>query len=170
MVINFRLTADDLYEGQRQFYRGMRTFGLPRLPRAFRAIFPLVMIGIGIFLLTVQGGHDDRATGLMAIGLGLIFLLFDLVLWKILAARYYNKNPSLQKDYRVQFDEEGVEYWAQDMHSKSGWSNVLRWQESENLILLYPSTRIFTMLPKRAFAPGEVDQLRELLVRKIPRK
>jgi len=170
MVINFRLTADDLYEGQRQFCRGMRVFGLPRLPRALRIIVPLFLIGGGLFLLTVHGGHDDRATGAMGIGLGLIILLFDLVLWKILAARYYNKNPSLQKDYRVQIDEDGVEYWAQDMHSKSGWSNLLRWQESKNLILLYPNTRIFTMLPKRAFASGEVDQLRELLARKIARK
>jgi hypothetical protein len=170
MVISFRLTADDLYEGQRQFYRGMRFFGLPRLPRAFRIIVPLALIGGGIFLLTVQGGHDDRATGLVGIVLGLFFLLFDFVLWKILAARYFKKNPSLQKEFRVQLDEDGVEYWAQDMHSKSGWSNLLRWQESKNLILLYPNTRIFTMLPKRAFAPGEVDQLRELLVRKIARQ
>jgi hypothetical protein len=170
MVINFRLTADDVYEGQRQFFRGMRVFGLPRLPRAFRIIVPLFLIGIGIFLLTVQGGNDDRGTGLMAIGLGLFLLLFDLFLWKILAARYFKKNPSLQKEIRVQLDEDGVEHWAQDMHSKSGWSNFLRWQESKNLILLYPNTRIFTMLPKRAFAPGEVDQLRELLARKIARK
>src|ERR1700728_373910 len=167
MVVNFRLTADDLYQGQRRALQKTKFLGSRRLPRSFPRVFALVFIGIGVFLLTTRDANDNRGAAIAAIGLGLFFLFFDLFLWRILATRYFKRNPSLQKEYRGQLDEDGVKYWAQDMHSKSGWSTFVRWQESKDLILLYPATGIFNMLPKRSFSPTEVDPLRELVARKI---
>ncbi len=167
MLITYRLTSQDVLEGYKRYRQGVSPlvrivyYGLTWVLR-------ISLIGFGLFLIAFD--ETVRSLGTVFVLIAACSILFSIFARRISAARYFKKNPSLRKEYKAQFDEDGVEWWSEDLHTKSGWSNFLRWQESKSVFLLYPTTRIFNIIPKRAFAPGEVEQFHALLTRKFPKK
>ena len=49
------------------------------------------------------------------------------------------------------------------------WPAFARFQETENLFILYEGARLMRLSPKRAFSGPELDEFRQLLNSKITR-
>ena len=102
----------------------------------------------------------------LAFYLGLFFLRYGNFLWRL----QYKKIDSLKRESTVEINDEGITASTEAARSEIKWISYTRWYESKTLFLLYQQPRLFNIYPKRAFGPGEVDEFRELLRRKIPVK
>ncbi|MGC2248940.1 MAG: YcxB family protein [Terriglobales bacterium] len=63
--------------------------------------------------------------------------------------------------------ETGIDSSSPTGSTQSTWSAYTRYVESRNLFLLYQAPHVFSLLPKRAFAPGEEESFRGLLNAKL---
>ncbi len=171
MEITYRYTEQDLLEAQMTYLRGSSLFRRIAYT-ALLWVLRLGLLGLGIFLVWFE--HDTRSLGVVFVAVSIILIVVAPLLRKVTqkrsVARTLRKSPNLQKEFKVNISERGLETWADDLHTEVGWPHIFRWQESDRLFLLYNNPRIYSIFPKRAFAPGGVDQFRELLAGRIPMK
>ena len=79
--------------------------------------------------------------------------------WK--AKRVFRQQKSLQREFTLSWDADGVRTKSENGAFSSNWSDFLRWKESETLFLLYLSDIQFLMIPKRAFGDkAEIEDFR----------
>lgn len=160
------LNVQDVYEGQKAYRRGASCAAR----FAYRSVFWVLAVptfGLGMFLIFFRDRID---LGAMLIVLGALFFCSLFFRRQRSAARYLRKNPNLQREYKAEFSEEGIEVWGSELHAKIGWSNLQKWGESKTVFLVYPQSTIYNIYPKRLFKQDEIDEFRDLLRRKIPRK
>ncbi|MCU1309371.1 MAG: YcxB-like protein [Candidatus Angelobacter sp.] len=55
-------------------------------------------------------------------------------------------------------------------NSTTLWAAFPKWREERSVFVLHTSPYVFHVLPKRAFGPEQVEELREMLKRNIPDK
>ncbi len=79
----------------------------------------------------------------------------------------FSKNSCLQHDSFIDISEESIRFENPTARSEHQWNGIRRWVENEQMFLLYISPRLFMMFPKRTFGPGEADEFRQLLRRKL---
>ena len=165
MLITYQLTADDILAGQVRFREGtsdIQKFLYYALPIGLS----FLLCALGILQITLSRNY--RSSGIICLCAAAFLLVSHFYQRKTYGRRYIKKNPSVAREYKAEFTEEGVELWGPDLHVKSGWSNFQRWQESENHFLLYPNSRTFHLFPKRSFELNDVDAFRALLSQKLP--
>ena len=86
--------------------------------------------------------------------------------WK--ARRVFRQQKSLQREYTMSWNADGIQTKSKNGENSSSWSDFIRWKESENLFLLYISDIQFYMFPKRAFSnESELNDFRAHLVRNV---
>lgn len=57
-----------------------------------------------------------------------------------------------------------------DSRADLKWSAFVKCLESKNLFVLYQTALLMNVFPKRAFAPGDLEQFRDLLQRNLPHR
>lgn len=93
-----------------------------------------------------------------------------LFLFVVAPKRAYGKlNPANRdQEQAFRFSEEGIESRCATAEGKLDWKTWVKFKETGQFFLIYPSHQMFHLLPKRAFgAPQEMDAFRELLKRKL---
>ena len=95
---------------------------------------------------------------------------FNLLSLKGLWVRYsFKRNPKFHETYRLSFSHDGIGFKTASIDSTIRWSHYTRALENESLFLLIYGSRMYTVVPKRAFAdPSEIDSFREIVSRNIP--
>lgn len=111
------------------------------IPEMRRLVWPAIPIA-GIYLYLLHGGYLRR--------------------------QQYEKIQSLKTENVLEISEDGITTSTAAARSELKWVCFIGYHEDKNLFLLYQQPRLFNIVPKRAFAPGEMGQFRELLKRKIP--
>jgi hypothetical protein len=81
--------------------------------------------------------------------------------------RSYQKDRRFQHDFTADVSEEGVHFVTPNSDSRVKWGGSVRFLESDEIFMLFHAEWVFSIIPKRAFAPGETDQFRDLLRRHI---
>jgi hypothetical protein len=80
----------------------------------------------------------------------------------------WRSNPSLKDAICCWADEEGFGMQTTNSDTTIKWPALIKFRETRNLFLVYPSKRMFYLIPKRAFTDeSQVKEFRELLDRKI---
>lgn len=83
--------------------------------------------------------------------------------WK--ARRVFRQQKSLQREYSMSWNSDGIQTKSKNGEYSSNWSEFIRWKENENIFLLYISDIQFYMFPKRAFtSETELNDFRTHLV------
>ena len=86
--------------------------------------------------------------------------------WK--TKRVFRQQKSLQREFTISWDANGVRTKSENGEFSSSWSDFLRWKESEALFLIYLSDIQFLMIPKRAFGDKvEIEGFRGHLAQRI---
>jgi len=67
----------------------------------------------------------------------------------------------------MKLDDSGIHWAWKGGQADVKWTNFIRFLESNTVFLLYTSPACFNIVPKRAFAPGEIDLFRGLLQDKL---
>lgn len=169
MKISYHITREDYIDAQK-LHRS-------KSPRAFvRAIVLAgkVLAGLGFLTLVVLAAvvRDPKVwSNLLPLAVLLVaWALVMLVLVPFNWRRSYAKDRRLQHEFAANISEDGIHLQSEDFDANLKRALYLRFLESDRIFLLYQTNRMFNLFPKSAFAPGEIDEFRQLLQRKLPDK
>jgi hypothetical protein len=156
--LEFKYTFKEFFEGTRN---------------ATRVYWPMSLLGGILILYTLyeymKNGAQEGATNtsfsyLMSFLIGVLFLSLPL----LQAALVWRSNPSIRGAITCWADEES--FYQQTMNSDLAvkWPAFIKFKETRNLFLVYPSKQMCYLIPKRAFTnESQVKEFRELLHQKI---
>jgi hypothetical protein len=169
MNISYRITREDFVDAQKLH----RSKGPSAAVRAIR-LGAKVLVG-SAFLILIILAAVTRDRGLWSNTAPLIVLLvvWSLAMWVWVPLnwrRAYAKDRRLQHEFKASISEDGIQLQSVDFDATLKWAAYLRLLESDRIFLLYQTNRMFNLFPKTAFAPGEIDEFRQLVRRKLPEK
>ena len=160
MRVTYRLAFEDYYDAY-QARTAKR-----------RRVRELLLLAITVLLCAAWIRTENRRVGQGYLVLGVMFLL------SLPAARWLNKisfenayrrgaSDSSGKEFTVDISEDGIQ--VPHTPHKENWSCFSKYSESGSAFILYRSSSIHAILPKRAFEAGDIDSFRRLLRGKLAR-
>lgn len=169
MRISYHITREDFIDAQKLH----RSKGPSPLGRAIVLIGKILVGGSILVLIALAAVDRDRKlwANLAPLIILLVLWLLGMLVWVPFNwRRCYAKDRRLQQEFTADISEEGVHLKSLDFDANLKWSLYLRLLESDRLFLLYQTGRMFNLLPKAAFGPGEIEEFRQLARRKLPGK
>src|SRR6266480_1174012 len=151
MEVSYRCNVDDYAEAQRAYAKKTVAF---RIYLALAVICALVAVYLVIYV-------DIFLAGLLVLVAGFWMLPQLLYPWRI--RRDFTSHPNLSRVYKLKADTEGLDIRSETSQSNTMWSGYTGFRETTNLFLIFSGARMFIMIPKRAFAPAETEEFRNLL-------
>jgi Flp pilus assembly protein TadB len=101
---------------------------------------------------------------LAPLALLLVFLLFQYVYKPFILGQTFKRHKDLSAPFEMELSGEGLSVSNPKGNALIPWNNFLKWTEGKEMVLLYRSSIIFQMLPKRLFASeSDMQYLREQL-------
>ena len=91
-----------------------------------------------------------------------VLLLERTILWRMRTASQYRSDPSIRQPVELKIDESNLVRTSAGGSGEIRWANILACHETKNLFLLQLSLRDLLMIPKRAFASGDLYLFKEL--------
>ena len=169
MRISYRITREDYIDAQKLH----RSKGRRAVVRGFVVAAKVVVVACFVLVLVLAVVTKDRNSWsnlAPLLGLGVVWALLLWVWTPFSWRRCYAKDRRWQQQFTADISEDGIHLESVDFDANLKWTIYLRFIESNKVFLLYQTGRMFNLLPKVAFAPGEIEELRELLRRKLPDK
>ena len=159
----FRLTIRDLYWVY--FHTLLRLW----------LLIPIVICMLGILALSALSDFMARTSYLIpalrfvTVAAALVGLGFALPY--LLARNTLRTSPLFKTELRHVFNDTGVETVTSASQSRVDWSGFYRAVEIKEFVLLYMSSRVFYIVPKRSFSgPDQLEAFKSLLRRKMEGK
>ena len=138
-------------------------------------LIPIVFCMIAILALSALSDFTARTHYLIpalrfvtvaAALVGLGFALPYLLAWNILRT-----SPLFKGELRHVFNDTGVETVTSASQSRVDWSGFYRAVEIKDFVLLYMSSRVFYIVPKKSFSsPGQLEAFKSLLRKRMEGK
>jgi hypothetical protein len=169
MKISYHITREDYIDAQK-LHRS-------KSPSTFvRAIVLAgkLLAGLGFLTLLILAAvvRDPKVwsnllpLAVLLVAWALVMLVWVPFNWR----RSYAKDRRMQHEFTANVSEDGIHLQSSDFDANLKWALYLRFLESDRIFLLYQTNRMFNLFPKSAFAPGEIDDFRQLVRRKLPGK
>jgi YcxB-like protein len=163
MKIHFSLTTDDYREYQQMY--------LTRIARFWQRYHYRIFVTFGI--ITFVAGlnwiffeHREDYPGWVSIAGGL-YLVFAGVWGRIKWRRWFSRNAHLYQDLEVEITQEDVRVRSKTEETCAKWEHYSTFVESQDLLVLLDPHGNCLILPKRAFAPADLESFLQLLHRKV---
>ena len=168
MKISYRVEKED-YVAAQKLHRSKGQTKMSRALAILGAAFYLCIFLICLIDMTADPTFWPRAVRPLLL-IGVIWATYHWILAPVIWRRNYAKDRRFQEQFTAEISDDVIKTQSATFDSTVKWEYFLRVVESHKLFLLYVSPRLFHMIPKRGFAPGEADQFRELLKGKLPPK
>ena len=81
--------------------------------------------------------------------------------------KIFREQKSLHYPMTVSWSEAGFKFENQQGSAVMPWGDFFKWGEDSRIFLLYHSSRLFHMLPKRALTEAQLTDLRQFIT--VPR-
>lgn len=81
----------------------------------------------------------------------------------------FQNNKKFSEIQKLSFDEKWIDYITKWVKSRIEWNFYLRYLVSKNVILLIYGKNQFSIIPKSAFSPWDLEKFSELLFRNFYR-
>lgn len=118
-------------------------------------------------LVDWRAGDGTLTEPLIFAGLFAYFVLYFAVYLPWWARRAFRTLKSAGTPFKGETSEEGITISSQYGGGITPWDHVIRWREGRKVFLLYVSTSLFYVLPKRLFASAADEaEFRDTLRRK----
>jgi hypothetical protein len=144
--------------------------GTPVAKPLGRKMLASVLAGVcvlfAILLLTTLGLNQAAAAMILLVLWLAVGLAFRLVR-PTLIRRWFHKHPDLAKPRALRIEEGGLIDQNDVGRGETKWSGFARFRETPNLFVLYLRPRQFHVIPKRAFAGGQLEEFRLILIQNI---
>ena len=147
-----------------EYVRTIRRYYKTKLQVKRDLVGGVIAIAGGVFLLNTI---ENVTLAWLLIVSGVVLALLVLYAIFALPAIIYRSQPKLKDEYRLEFRDEGIAFKTKNIDSNLEWSIYHSWLRDNEFYILYHGTRDVTVVPRRSFASGDEDRLRDLLVRKI---
>ncbi|MFA6286892.1 MAG: YcxB family protein [Opitutaceae bacterium] len=96
------------------------------------------------------------------------FALFYFVFIPFGSRRIFRQQKNLQDPATFAFTDQGMRVDSVRGHMELPWSDFHKWKANDKVLLLYHSSAIFNMIPRRAFATAaDFAAFRELVERHL---
>jgi hypothetical protein len=138
-----------------------------------RSIGFAFVVGIPAYLICQKTGivpnrPDEHPTTFIFIGITLLLLYFGI---KNNIKEKLTKQLIELPPVEIETNEQSFVESTQNGVNRFQWNIYEAWVETQNLFVLLEKTgNSFRAIPKRAFAPGDEEQFRQLLMKIIPNK
>jgi hypothetical protein len=120
-----------------------------------KQFFWLSFVGLLLLLLAVFGGHKFRYIFLFGVVGGIVGYFFTVfVICPFQARRHYRKYKRIHKPASFTLQKDGYRIWNDGGESVVKWSELLKWRENKDYILLYVAPKLYHILPKRLADSG----------------
>jgi hypothetical protein len=116
-------------------------------------IFPGSLLTIGVTSLFLT---QDRALSGFPCLVGAFLLYCGFALRRYFRKRY-RTDQRFKHDITADISEDGVHVVTAFEESQLKWNAIVRFLESDKIFMFFYSDMIFSVVPKRAFAPSEID-------------
>ena len=160
MEVTYELAVDDFRRAIKA-HRARTPF--LRWTVRFGAGFAILVLATGAILFILEP-HSAAFHNL--IPLYVVFILWILIVWAspYLSARsQFRGSPSAKVPITLDVNDSGLQFHSQHGDSKVVWSAYVKWLEERTIFALFPTPKIYIVIPKRAFTVDQVSEFRELL-------
>lgn len=168
--IQFTYSADDYVEGS-------RAAGIHFVPakRGLSSAAAYVLTAVGIVggpwvIFSNPEDHSAWLVGSAVFGLGLWYLYgLGVQVWrdKFGRRREFPRTELLQGIQAMRFSEAGLQVRGQGLSYEASWDRYKAFLETPHLFILSMPPG-YTMIPKRAFVPDQLEQFQQMLSKKLP--
>lgn len=159
ITLRFKQTEDDYVSAMRLFYTRAR-----KLHIKIDLVGGTAAVVIGAICWVVWGYELEWLFLLCA---GAVLLGMISAAWYIIPLITFRSEPKFRDEYLVQFSEEGITFKTANIDSKLEWNLYNSVIENNDVYVLMYGKRVFSVIPKRAFADSnEETAFRELLKQK----
>lgn len=83
------------------------------------------------------------------------------------ANRQFRNTPSVQNPITLDVSDSGLHYRSVNTDATVSWNSYIKWMQDEMVFALFPTPKIFIVIPKRAFSAEQVKAFSEILQQKI---
>jgi hypothetical protein len=162
--IEGNITLED-YQNANRLHRRAKGFG--SILRILIYVYFALMLGFVLFLAV-------RSPSLGTILPFLILVGLFIFIWAYIPRRIkkvYEQQKELRLPYTMTLDEAGFHMKNEIGESNRPWNMFVKWKEDKNLIMLYHSDVLFSMISKRYLSEEALRFLHEQLRKnQIPEK
>ena len=152
----FTITGPEYIQAMRRHYR-------QKLKLVKDGAASLLAIALGAYLVQSRG----QSLGWVLIGLGVALLLMVIYAVWLMPILMYRYQPKLLSEYQMSFQEDGITFQTDQIHSQLQWLIYHSWLRDDLFYILYHGKRDLSVIPRRAFSSEADNQLLELLHRRI---
>ena len=150
------------------FYNKSKVIQALRYHFITRKEIRLIVILVNIFAITSAGLFFFKKISPLAFLMGSV-LWFSLMIafWFVLPYTIYKRAATFKDHFTVNLEEKHL-FLENERGSKSWpWTSFSSFIESPHFFHLYFDSRSFFIIPKEAFAPGQISEARKILREKI---
>jgi YcxB-like protein len=129
-------------------------------PRPLLAVFGILLLAAAVWAMFNGSGT--------IIGAALAyFSLYFLIFIPYSAKKNYRLYQAISDPVTVTIQEGGINFKRENAEGLVKWSEIVKWRQSKNLILLYPTNNVFYLLPSHLFSSEDrFDEFKLLLTSK----
>lgn len=157
--ISLSLSPEDYYEYQKMYLTRIAGFWQRNHFRIF-VTFGIIVLLAGLNWTYIE--HRESYPGLVALAGGL-YLVFAGIWGRLKWRRWFLKNMHLYQDLEGEITEESLTVRSKTEETRARWDHYSRFIESRNLLVLVDPQENSLIIPKRTFAPAELDSFLKLL-------
>ena len=163
MKISLSLTPEDYHEYQQVYLTRIAGFWQRSHFRIF-VVFGTIVFLAGLNWIFFE--HRGSYPGWISIAGGL-YLMFAGWWGRLKWRRWFHKNAHLYQDLEGEITEENLTVRSRTEETCAKWEHYSGLVESQNLLVLLDSQGNGLILPKRAFAPVDLESFLQFLHRKL---
>ena len=132
-----------------------------------RRTMPWMGASIILSSIVIFAFGRDRFEAVPLALIGVYFLYCGFAL-RPFFKKLYRRDPRYRHEITADITEDEVHVVTSAADTRLKWESIVRFLESDKIFMLFYSEWSFSVVPKNAFASGEVEIFRDLLRRKIP--
>jgi len=161
MKIVYHITEEDFMEAHDLFVANEKW-----VRRMSRRTMPWMGGLILLLSIVILSPRVDLIVSVPSALMGAYFLYCGFALRRFFR-KQYRKDQRYKHEITADISEDGVHVVTPSADTQLKWSAIVRFLESDKIFMFFYAEWSFSVVPKRAFAPGEIDPFRDMLHRKI---
>lgn len=138
--------------------------------KIFGAVIMIALLTLGAAVMVGLGFRQSVAFPIMVFLLAAFWLIRRYVLYPSWVRNDFANHPNFSRERTLQADESGLTWSSEVDRSETTWQAFSRFQETQNLFILYLGERLTEAVPKRAFAGAQLEEFRQLLLKTLPQQ
>jgi hypothetical protein len=152
MRYTVEISCDDLLAGK---YLSVRPRLGEKIWQGFILVALMVTWAFGLYELS-QGKVSFMCWMSPLVFFGVGVFLFIFLPW--LTKRQYKQHKLLHKPFEIEFTEQSIFSSSEYGNGSIPWTDFVKWRENKKMFLVYQSSSLMHIIPKRIFNNAEEEQ------------